>query len=284
MVGYVILHSMKSKLLLTLLLSILTVAAFTTTFDTQAMDIHHDATERAFYAFAISKGLNAVISLIQGTELSAGLFVEASFSVGEVLDPLNDMIERFSWIMLAATISLGVQELLAEFGQSGPLQLLLASLLLFSIASLWYRPFQNRAIAVITTRFLIVLMLLRFGAIFFIGIESMLYASLLEQRYESATASLNETKTTLDPFSPQNGVSEAVEHVTKLKEHNRLSQLQEQLESAYYELMNLATLFALQSIMLPLLFFWLMMKGFGWAFTGRMDTERLILFLRKAPL
>ena len=74
--------------------------------------------ERAFITFALARTLNGVISAVQGTKLAlqpAGVGV--TLTPGEVLDPVNDLIERFSWIMMAATLSLGVQQVLLEVAQ-----------------------------------------------------------------------------------------------------------------------------------------------------------------------
>ena len=71
------------------------------------------AFKRALLGFAVARGLNGVISVAQGTEVAiqpAGVGV--SFTPGEILDPVNDLVERFSWIMLLATSSLGVQKVL----------------------------------------------------------------------------------------------------------------------------------------------------------------------------
>ena len=67
--------------------------------------------KKAIATFAIAKTLNASISFLQGTEIEGSLvFASATFSVGEILDPLNDLVERFSWIMLASAVALGIEK------------------------------------------------------------------------------------------------------------------------------------------------------------------------------
>ena len=80
------------------------------------------AFKRALVTFALVRGINAVVSVVQGTEVAiepAGVGV--TLTPGEVLDPLNDLIERFSWIMLLATtsLSLATQVLLASWEERG---------------------------------------------------------------------------------------------------------------------------------------------------------------------
>jgi hypothetical protein len=68
--------------------------------------------------FAVARTLNGVISAAQGTEVAlepGGVGVV--LSVGEILDPINDLIERFSAVMLIAASSLGLQALLLNILQ-----------------------------------------------------------------------------------------------------------------------------------------------------------------------
>jgi hypothetical protein len=59
--------------------------------------------------YGTARGINALVSALQGTELDLWL---VTFSVGELLDPVNDMIERFSGVMTLAIASLVIQQLL----------------------------------------------------------------------------------------------------------------------------------------------------------------------------
>ena len=40
--------------------------------------------------------------------------VGVTLTIGEVLDPLNDLVERFAWLALVASVSLGLQMTLGE--------------------------------------------------------------------------------------------------------------------------------------------------------------------------
>lgn len=78
--------------------------------------------ERALLAFAVARGLNGVISVAQGTEIAvqpAGVGV--TFAPGQVLDPVNDLVEQFSSVMLFAAASLGLQKLLLSASAWVPL-------------------------------------------------------------------------------------------------------------------------------------------------------------------
>ncbi|MDX1592852.1 MAG: hypothetical protein R3298_01300 [Gammaproteobacteria bacterium] len=73
------------------------------------------AAERALASFAIARGLNGVISVIQETEVGFSLGVRGSLEPGQVLDPLNDLVERFSLVALAAATLLWSLKLLGAF-------------------------------------------------------------------------------------------------------------------------------------------------------------------------
>jgi len=74
----------------------------------------NDSIVSAAAIYAISRGINAVLSLLQSVDIS---IVVASFSPGELLDPINDMIERFSEVMTYALASLAMQKILIVLAQ-----------------------------------------------------------------------------------------------------------------------------------------------------------------------
>ena len=110
------------------------------TVDRYAEREYQNLFERALITFALARTLNGVISAVQGTELAlqpAGVGV--TLTPGEVLDPVNDLVERFSWIMLGATLSLGVQQVLLDIGQWWFMKLLVAALALAWLVYAWNR-------------------------------------------------------------------------------------------------------------------------------------------------
>ena len=89
--------------------------AVTPFLDQRAVDNYESLFQRALVTFALARTLNGVISAVQGTEVAiqpAGVGV--TLTPGQMLDPVNDLVERFSWVMLGATISLGIQQVLLE--------------------------------------------------------------------------------------------------------------------------------------------------------------------------
>lgn len=82
--------------------------------------------------YATARGINALVSVLQGTEMNAVLL---TFSVGELLDPVNDLIERFSGVMMLALGSLALQKILLEVVSDASFNILLTSLGVAAAAS-----------------------------------------------------------------------------------------------------------------------------------------------------
>lgn len=94
---------------------------------------------QASVAFASARALNALISVLQSTTLSFSLFGGVAVTLGEMLDPFNDLIEQYAYLMQWAIGSLLAQKiLLGLVGQVFFKWLLTLSALLLGVA-LWWR-------------------------------------------------------------------------------------------------------------------------------------------------
>jgi len=129
-----------------------------------------EATESYFRA-AISKGgisygacriINASVSVIKESSLHlepAG--VGLSLAVGQALDPIDDMTERLSDILVTAITSLGVQKLAYEIGISLAPPIL--GIFLFFLAVLiWFNNIRLVFLHKTVTRFALIIIIARF--------------------------------------------------------------------------------------------------------------------------
>lgn len=93
--------------------------------------------------FAATRAVNAVISLVQESSFGFSLGINVSIAAGQVLDPLNDLIERFSQLTLACLVALSMQKVLLD------LSIILAATLLIPISAtlglitLWWPGFAQ---------------------------------------------------------------------------------------------------------------------------------------------
>lgn len=110
------------------------IGAFSGGFDEDAEEAVEVALKRSLVTFGVARGLNAMISAAQGTEVSVTpLGMGVTLAPGEVLDPLNDLVERFSGFMLVSTVALGTQRVLIEISAWLPFSIFLVA---FGVASL----------------------------------------------------------------------------------------------------------------------------------------------------
>ena len=276
-----------------LLISILGLS-LTVGFDNEAMRLHDEAFDRAMISFGLAKGLNAIISLIQGTELSfTPVGVGLNFSVGEVLDPFNDMVERFSWVMLVASISLGVQKLLLVLSTKLFLQIAIGISVVVSLVFMWFKQLQNSAFFPFALKVLFLLLVLRFGAVLFVYSSEVFYNSVLKVEYVSSSKVVEQTKKELEDMRDKN--KKIIDTKEKVKKTNtkwyeweigstydnikakldiskQLESLQESIEEASKKIITLITIFVVQSVIMPLLFLWLFLVSIKFIFRVEIDT------------
>lgn len=237
------------------------ILAFGFILDTQGKELIDKAFTQAIIVFGSAKALNAVISLAQGTELDLPFLTVA---IGQVLDPINDLVEQFSLIMLASMTSLGIQKILLGFVTNGWFNLLLALNLI--ILNLWmFIRFKNDAnIRTLFFKITVVLVFLRFAVPLMGYVNEIAYEHFVKPQYN--IEQLNENII---------GVKEEVSKVThetikQKEEQSFLSKVTEKFDSNYYAqkieeykkaadnsseyIVDLIVVFIFQTIVLPLIF------------------------------
>ncbi len=264
---------------LLLALALLIGLSSITSIDRYAAEDHQSLFHRALVTFALARTLNGLISAVQGTEIAlqpAGVGI--TLTPGEILDPVNDLVERFSWIMLGATISLGIQQVLLDVGQWWGMRLLLV---LAGIAWFWLmlkrspgpdqRPGQAEAL---TLRIFVVLVFLRFAVPLALIANEALYELFLESRYlestqviETAGAEIEAVGLTEKDNEPsQNtglmGALSRAYNTTRdtLNLEQRIEHIKLRAADVIEHLIQLSVVFILQTGVLPLAFLWLLIQ------------------------
>ena len=279
------------KIFISIILVLILVLSLTLGVDESAQKIQDAAFERAMIAFGLAKGLNAVISLIQGTELSfTPVGVGLNFSVGEVLDPFNDMVERFSWVMLLATVSLGIQKILLLLSSKIFIQLALVLSVGLSLLFIWVKQVKNSLFLSYSLKLFVLVLLLRFSAIIFVFISQEFYISTLEPQYVEASAIVENTKVELEKLHSKNktlveaqnqeGFFDSVgskydKIIESLNISRQLDALQSSIENASRKIITLITIFVVQSVVMPLLFLWMLVIGVKLIFRSEFTFEKL---------
>jgi hypothetical protein len=274
----------RQWLLAGLLLLVVSISSLTSV-DRYAEGEYEALFQRAFITFALARTLNGVISAVQGTELAlqpAGVGV--TLTPGEVLDPVNDLVERFSWIMLGATISLGIQQVMLEVGQWWGVRVLVA---LLGLAWLWLRlrppasgaDGRNQGVERTLLRVLVVVLFIRFAVPVAIIANEALYHLFLEAKYlestqviETAGADLEppdgvDAATAADPSAEEPGLLESLGRGfgstrEALNFRQRLESIRERAADLIEHLIQLSVVFVLQTGILPIVFLWIFLQLF----------------------
>ncbi len=235
-----------------------------------------EAFTRALVTFAVARTLNGVISVAQGTEVAiepGGVGV--NFSVGQVLDPINDLVERFSAVMLVATTSLGLQNVLLRmtmwWGTSLALVLVAAS----ALVVLWWRKLDDSRLRPVVMQLLLLTVFLRFAVPILVIGSNLVFDTFLAAEQAAATEALEATRTDIEqinenvPTSASNTENQSVierlgsmldSSLASMNISDRLTRLRDRVSNASEHIINLIVIFVLQTIILPLVFLWMFIE------------------------
>ena len=255
------------------LVLLLTAALSVTPFmDNRAAADYEQLFQRAFITFALARTINGVISVVQGTEIAlqpAGVGV--TLTPGEILGPVNDLVERFSWIMMGATISLGVQNVLLDISAWWVIQLLVAALAAWLLIRLWYPGQRSGLNRILFRRVFPLLLFIRFAVPVMLIANDFLYQEFLEQRYQQSTEVITEAGRELEQIRSEAVAEEARDNddsmldsltrawsntVDSIDLSGRLERMQAQAAEVIEHLIQLSVVFILQTALLPVAFLW----------------------------
>jgi hypothetical protein len=264
------------KVLITLLAIGLAALAWLGTVDEYGREYTDKGFKRALVTFAVARTLNGVISVAQGTEVAvqpAGIGI--NFTPGEILDPINDLIERFSWVMLASSTSLGLQKLLLAIFSSSAFTVLILLALLTLVVALWYTRQRPQWLKPLAYKIALIILALRF-AIPIIAISSEgVFHFFLEDQFISSTQGIEQTS---EEIAKVNNQAEAQRPITadesllsrarrlynntaaRLDIQGYIARYKSAAANASEHAINLIVIFILQTVLLPLLFLWLLLQ------------------------
>ena len=241
------------------------------TSDTYAVE----AFKRALVTFAVARGLNGVISVAQGTEVAVEPGgVGVNFTVGQILDPINDLIEQFSSVMLVATSSLGLQKILLNMTGWWGTTVVFVLAALFLAGSTWWPGGARPVTAAIAMKVFLIAAFLRFALPILIVGTHIVFSGFLESEHDAAAAVLEATSSEIEEFSqeetePLGDDASFAERLgdmwdssmRQLDVSGRIERLKESASNASEQIVNLIVIFVLQTIILPLAFLWLFVEG-----------------------
>lgn len=234
------------------------------------------ALHRALITFGVARGLNGVISVAQGTEVAiqpAGIGV--NFTPGQILDPINDLIERFSWVMLAASTSLGIQRVLIDVTNWWVFTALMTACGIAAVVTTALRPRVPHWIHAIAMKAALISLIVRFLVpTLAIGAENF-YSFFLASQYQESTEKLEQSTSTIGQInrSQQHDIepgrnSSLIENAKRLYQsatasfdiQGRIEQYKLAAAEVSEYAVNLIVVFVLQTVLFPLVFMWGVMR------------------------
>jgi hypothetical protein len=235
--------------------------------DRQASERTHAALQRALVTFALTRTLNGVISVAQGTELAfqpAGVGI--ILTPGQILDPLNDLIEQFSSLTLLAASSLGLQILLGEMFATQAINVALTAAVAIGIVLLWWRGARLQRIRSAWLRLTAACVFLRFAIALATLATGVVSEYFLAPRESAAVAVLSQTQSEIETAGNATAPPSTTTPDSVLQRFNRflddqrqaldlerrLAELKADVEAAVAEVVNLIALYVVETLLLPL--------------------------------
>lgn len=256
---------------------------FLTGIDNASISYIDAALVRAATAYALSRTFNAVVSVFEESHLQlepAGVGV--SLALGEVLDPINDLVERFSWIMLASLTALGIQKALVEIGPWFSIAIMLPLALGLMLAGTLPMGGWSQKLTYLGNAILISVIIVRFAVPLMAYLNQQVYVSVLEETHNDAigkvTQEMGKLKNEIpdiqesqiqQPQKPtQNLWDKTKEALNRTLEQSKemvtiqakVNKLKETATGLIDRLVDLIVVFVLNTIVMPLLFLWAIAK------------------------
>ena len=254
-----------SKYALVVAVAVMVACSWLAPFDEKANEQVDSGLKRAVATYATARLLNAAISVLQGTEVSlAPIGVGMTLTPGQALDPVNDLVEQFSKLMLVATVAFGVQKVLLVVGASW-----MISLTLTVVATLWgFLYLRGLTVPRLLARLLLILLMARFALpVSVIGTEAIFQRFLLPE-YQVSHDTLKATQSEAGKLGKlpheameKQGLWEKMSNSftnAAAGSVERLESLKLAAEQATDRIISLMVIFTLQTIVFPILLIWVL--------------------------
>ncbi len=254
-----------NKLLILIFSIVIIIFAFSYTLDVKGKELVDNSFKEAVIVFGSAKALNAVISLAQGTELDLPFFTVA---IGEVLDPVNDLVEQFSLVMLASMVSLGIQKIMMNFVTNDIYNYILFICVILLNLWIFYRFSKDDRFRTLFFKITVILIFLRFAVPLIGLVNDFAYNSFVKQDYN--ISQLNDSI-----IKVKDDVNEVTTNTIQQKENSSFfNKVAEKFDSTYYSkkvdeyklavdssseyIVALIIAFVFQTILLPLIFLFIL--------------------------
>ena len=244
------------KLLLAFGILVLVTLSSTRVLDDYVDDYTSESLKNAALTYATARGINALVSILQSSEIEAGVgIVSGSMTIGEVLDPLNDMIERFSTVMTWVLASLAAQKVLLLLASHTLFLYLVGVLGVSALLLLFFGSPQARNLLF---RCFLVVVFVRFALGFAVALNSGVDYLFLEQQVQQNDREIEQFQSRIMSIDADaNADSDDIrDSVIEFWQSLSLDELNQRISSGIESFINLVALYLLKTILFPLGFFY----------------------------
>lgn len=218
--------------------------------------------KRALATYGTARLAHGLISIAQGTLVNATpAGVGMTFSPGQLLAPIAEMLKQFSDVMLLVCVAFGVERLLVTIGAIS-----LASFALTAVALGWvFLYWRQRPIPSWLSKTLVVLMMVRFAVPVTVLGSAYVFQQFMADEYQlhqSAIEAFSKAAAVEPPPKPQDGKANILDGVKdwwsnkSVAVTEQYNALKNRAENAVQDAVKLLVIFVLQTIIIPLLLLW----------------------------
>lgn len=161
-----------------------------TQIDQTSIEYLDQTLKRATIAYGLCRATNALVSVLQEIDIGFQVIATITLSPFEWLDPLNDLVERFSWILLAAIVSIGIQEFFIRLLPDSIINFILLPGLVMWLAGLWANKYLPVNLLSIGKHFVLLAIVLRFIIPAEVAINNWIYDYHLKNKYNQSLANI----------------------------------------------------------------------------------------------
>lgn len=244
------------KALIAILVVVLVALSSTRVLDDYVDEYTNESLRNAALTYATARGINALVSILQSSEIEAGVgIVSGAMTIGEVLDPLNDMIERFSTVMTWVLASLAAQKVLLLLASHSLFLYLVAVL---GVSALLVLYFGNPAARNLLFRCFLVVVFIRFALGLAVALNSGADYLFLDQQLQANDREIEQFQSRIMRID-SNATADSDDirdSVIDFWKSLSLSELNQKISDGIENFINLLALYLLKTILFPLGFFY----------------------------
>ena len=163
--------------------------------------------KRATIAYGLCRATNALVSVLQEIEIGFEVFGTITLSPFEWLDPLNDLVERFSWVLLAAMASIGIQEFFIRLLPDSIINFILLPGLFMWLTGLWANKYLPINLLVIGKHLVLLAIVLRFIIPAEVAINNWIYDYHLKSKYDQSVDNIKTSVKEIKDRTPVDDMS-----------------------------------------------------------------------------